>query len=268
VPVAQAHCDTPCDVCGHPAMMARVEEVEVVVAHNERATLRVGDVFLKIDADPTRTDVEVEAMAMAPIPTPEILWRKPPVLALAALPGTALGRLAEPSTASPAAWAAAGAAARTLHDAPLPPWPGRGLDELAAHLDGECEWLAANDVLPTDVVTRNRRVAEAALRPWTPVFTHGDLQITHVFVDGDEVTGVIDWSEASQGDALFDLATLTLAHEEHLGDVIAGYGADVDLDVIRAWWSLRSLLVVRWLAGHGFGPLDEMPEIAVLRSLP
>jgi hypothetical protein len=39
-----------------------------------------------------------------------------------------------------------------------------------------------------------------------------------VFVDGDEVTGVIDWSEASQGDALYDLASLTLGHEEHLGD--------------------------------------------------
>jgi hypothetical protein len=78
-----------------PAMMADVEEVEVVVAHSERATLRVGDVFLKVDADQARTDVEVEAMAMAPVPTPEVLWRKPPVLALAALPGTALGRLGE-----------------------------------------------------------------------------------------------------------------------------------------------------------------------------
>ena len=246
--------------------MAGVEEVEVVVAHRERATLRVGDVFLKIDADQTRTDVEVEAMAIAPIPTPEILWRKPPVLALAALPGRALGRLQEPSTASSAAWAAAGAAARLLHDAPLPPWPGRSLDELASRLDGECEWLVANDVLPTDVVTRNRRLAEAALRPWTPVFIHGDLQITHVFVDGDEVTGVLDWSEASQGDALYDLATLTLAHEENLRDVVGGYGADVDLDVIRAWWSWRSLVAVRWLAEHGFGPLEEMPEVAVLRS--
>jgi hypothetical protein len=93
--------------------MAGMEEIKVVVAHSERATLRVGDVFLKIDADQTRTDVEVEAMALAPIPTPQVLWRKPPVLALAALPGMALGRLGEPS----AAWAAAGAAARTLHDA-------------------------------------------------------------------------------------------------------------------------------------------------------
>src|SRR3954454_22069687 len=109
--------------------MTGVEEVEVVVAHQERATVRVGEVFLKIDADPTRTDVEVEAMRTAPIPTPTVLWRKPSVLALAALPGVALGRLGDPSTASSAAWAAAGAAVRTLHDAPLPRWTGHSLDE-------------------------------------------------------------------------------------------------------------------------------------------
>jgi aminoglycoside phosphotransferase (APT) family kinase protein len=247
-------------------MMADVEQVEVVVAHDERATLRVGDVFLKIDADQTRTDVEVEAMAMAPVPTPEVLWRKPPVLALAALRGTALGRLGQPSTTSPAAWAAAGAAARMLHDAPLPPWPGRSLDELASDLDGECELLVTNGVLPADLVACNRRVAEAALRPWTPAFTHGDLQVAHVFVDGDEITGVVDWSEAGQGDALYDLASLTLGHEEHLGDVIAGYGTDVDLDVIRAWWSLRCLNNVRWLVEHGFDPFLPGCEVDVLRS--
>jgi aminoglycoside phosphotransferase len=246
--------------------MAAMDEVEVVVAHNERATLRVGDVFLKIDADQIRADVEVEAMSMAPIPTPEVLWRKPPVLALAALPGTALGHLGQPSIASSAAWAAAGAAARKLHDTPLPPWPGRSLDELASRLADECEWLVANDVLPADVVTRNRRLAETALRPWTPVFIHGDLQVDHVFVAGDEVTGIVDWSEASQGDALFDLAILTLGHEEHLGDVVAGYGTDVDRDLIRAWWSLRCLTNVRWLAEHGFDPSSPGCEVDVLRS--
>ncbi|MFI6541092.1 phosphotransferase family protein [Nonomuraea sp. NPDC050547] len=246
--------------------MAGVEEVEVVVAHSERATLRVGDVFLKIDADQARTDVEVQAMAMAPVPTPVVLWRRPPVLALAAVPGTALGRLGEPSAASPAAWAAAGAAVRKLHEAPLPPWPGRSLDEIAANLDGECEWLVANDVLPFDLVTRNRQVAEAALRPWTPVFAHGDLQITHVFVEGDEVTGVIDWSEAARGDALYDLASLTLGHEERLGDVVAGYGTDVDLDVIRGWWSLRSLRAIRWLIEHGFHPSSPGCEVDVLKA--
>ena len=241
-------------------------EIEVVVAHSERATLRVGDVFLKIDADQARTDVEVQAMGLAPLPTAEILWRRPPVLALAALPGRALGRLQEPSTASPAAWAAAGAAVRTLHDAPLPPWPGRSLDQLAARLADECDWLVANEVLPVDVVRRNRRLAETALRQWSPVFTHGDLQISHVFVDGDVITGVLDWSEASQGDALYDLATLTLAHEEHLGDVVAGYGADVDLELVRAWWSFRSLVATRWLAENGYGSPETFPEVAVLRS--
>jgi len=251
-----------------PPIMADVEqvEVEVVVAHNERATLRVGDVFLKIDADQARIDVEVEAMALAPIPTPRVLWRKPPVLAVTAVPGTALGRLGEPSIASPAAWAAAGAAVRMLHDAPLPPWPSSRFEDLASRLDGECERLVANGTLPTDLVTHNRRVAEGALQPSPLVFAHGDLQIGHVFVDGDEITGVIDWSEAGRGDALFDLASLTLGHEEHLGDVVAGYGTDVDLEVIRAWWSLRSLLAVRWLVEHGFDPFAPGCEVDVLKA--
>ena len=239
----------------------------MVVAHHERATLRVGQVFLKIDAEQTRTDLEVEAMTMAPIPTPKVLWRKPPVLALAALPGTALGRLGEPSTASPAAWAAAGAIVRMLHDALLPPWPGASLEEKASTLDSECTWLVANNVLPAHLVTRSRQVAEAALRPWTPVFMHGDLQVAHVFIDGDEITGVVDWSEAGPGDAMYDLASLTLGHPEHLGDVVAGYGADVDLDVIHAWWSLRSLTAIRWLLEHGFDPSLPGCEVDVLRSL-
>ena len=209
-----------------PAMMASVEGVKVVVAHDERVTLRVGDVFVKIDADQARTDAEVEAMAMA----------------------------------------AAGATARRLHDAPLPPWPGRSPGELASHLHRECEWLVANGVLPAGLVTRHRQLAETALRPWKPVFIHGDLQVDHVFTDGDEVTGVLDWSEASQGDRLFDIATLTLGHKEHLGDVVAGYGTDLDRDLIRAWWSLRCLTSVRWLAEHGYGPPGEFPEVAVLRS--
>jgi aminoglycoside phosphotransferase (APT) family kinase protein len=242
-----------------------MQEVEVVVAHSQRVTLRVGDVFLKVDGDPAHADVEVQAMAMAPIPTPAILWRRPPVLAIAAVPGTALGRLGEPSTASPAAWAAAGAAIRRLHDAPLPPWSGSSLDDVAAELDSECAWLLANAVLPAEVIRRNREIAEAALRPWNPVFIHGDLQITHVFVDRDEVTGVIDWSEAGPGDAMFDLATMTLGHEERLDDLLAGYG-DADRDVIRAWWSLRSLVASHWLIEHGFDPDAPGCEFDVLRA--
>jgi Phosphotransferase enzyme family len=123
----------------------------------------------------------------------------------------------------------AGAAGRALHDAPLPTRSGRSLDELASQLDRACEWLVANDVLPAGVATRNRRLADTALRPCTPVFIHRDLQVDHVFVDGDEVTGIIDWSEASEGDALFDLATLTLGHEEHRSLVVG----DDNLDLLH-----------------------------------
>ncbi len=136
---------------------------------------------------------------------------------------------------------------------------------MAREIDGECAWLVANDVLPASVIRRNRELADAALRPWAPVFTHGDLQVAHVFVDGDEVTGVIDWSEAAQGDAMYDLATLTLGHPEHLDGVVAGYGAAVDREVIRGWWSVRCLRGVRWLVEHGFDPSAPGCEIDILR---
>jgi aminoglycoside phosphotransferase len=259
-------------------MINDVREIEVVVAHSERVTLRVGDVFLKIDTDRARVDREIEVMARAPIPVPEVLWRTPPVLALAAVPGTALGVLGEPSHASASAWAATGAAVRRLHDARLPPWPSsqcqqqpvlssRGTVEFPAGLDAECAWLVANDVVSADVVGRNREVAAAALRLWTPVFIHGDLQIDHVFVEGDEVSGVVDWSEGGHGDAMYDLATLTRGHEEHLADVVAGYDGDVEIDVIRAYWSLRSLMEIRWLVEHGYGAPATLPAVAVLHSV-
>ncbi|MFF1819357.1 phosphotransferase family protein [Kribbella sp. NPDC058245] len=248
--------------------MADVDEVQVVVAHSERVTLRVGEVFVKIDSEQRNLDIEVEAMALAPVPTPTILWRQPPALALAKVPGTALGVLGVPSPHSPAAWAAAGAAIRRLHDAPLPPWTGRRtLDEITTRLDIECEWLISSGALPADLVTHNREIAQAALRPWSPAFTHGDLQITHVFVDDhDEVTGIIDWSEASQGDPMFDLAILTLGHEDRLAEVAVGYGPGIDHDVVRAWWSLRSLSASRWLIEHGFDPDSPGCEFDVLRA--
>lgn len=243
-----------------------MEDVEVVVAHSQRATIRVGEVFLKIDGDAAHAATEIRAMGLAPVPTPRILWHEPPVLAISAVPGRALGVLGAPSTASSEAWAAAGAAIRRLHDAPLPPWPGRRLDDVAEELDRECRWLLDNGVLPPEVIRRNREIAEGALVPRKPVFIHGDLQITHVFVDANEVSGIIDWSEAAPGDAAFDLAFLTLGHEERLDDLLAGYGDDVHRTAIRAWWSLRSLTASRWLLEHGFDPDAPGCEFDVLRA--
>ncbi|MFD1720613.1 aminoglycoside phosphotransferase family protein [Amnibacterium endophyticum] len=240
-------------------------DVEVVVVHRARATLRVGDLFLKVDPDDAGIDREVAAMALAPVPVPRIAWRRSPVLALTAVPGTALGRLGAPSPASDAAWRATGAAVRALHDAPLPAWSGATRAETAARLDAECAALVEERVLPAALVAANRERAAAALRAWRPVFAHGDLQLEHVFVEGDRVTGVIDWSGAGVGDANADLAVLTLGHEERLASVLEGYGG-ADADVVRAWWSLRSLIAVRWLLAHGFDPFMPGAEVDVLKA--
>ena len=53
---------------------------------------------------------------------------------------------------------------------------------------------------------------------------------------------------------------------QHLAHVVGGYGTGVDLDVIRAWWSLRSLRNARWLIEHGFDPSSPGAEFDVLRS--
>ncbi len=241
-------------------------EVEVIVAHQARATLRVGDVFLKVDPDRAGIDNEVAAMALVPVPTPQVLWRNHPVLAIRLVQGTALGKFGYPSPMGPASWSAAGAAVRAVHDTPLPSWAGQSVDRVAERLDKACEWILANDVVPTDVLEHNRRLAQLVLRPYTPVFAHGDLQPDHIFVTEDEVTGIIDWSGAGPGDPMHDLAVLTLGHPQHLEDVAVGYGEDVDLDVIRGWWSCRSLTAIPWLVEHGFGAVETYPETAVLMA--
>ena len=253
---------------------ASVNAVDVVLKNNDRVTIRVGEVFLKIDADGNRSAREIHAMSLAPVPTPEVLWRRPPVLALAALRGAPIALPGQPSLASPGAWAGVGAAIRCLHDAPLPPWSTpytnaarwESVEALAGPLAHECEWLVANGVLPAEVVYRNRRRAERVLRQWTPVFIHGDLHVLHVFVNGDSVSGILDWSEAAPGDAAFDLASLTLAHPERLDDVLDGYGGEIDHSLVESWWSYRSLTVVRWLIENDYGPSESYHEVAMLRS--
>jgi hypothetical protein len=95
--------------------------VDIVLTNSDRVAVRVGDVFLKVDADPDRSAREVDAMSRVPVPTAEVLWRNPPVLALAAVGGAPIALPGRPSSASPGAWAAVGAAIRRLHDTPLPP---------------------------------------------------------------------------------------------------------------------------------------------------
>jgi aminoglycoside phosphotransferase (APT) family kinase protein len=237
-------------------------DLEVLSAHHERAVIAVGDDVLKIDTDDAHLAVEVEAMRLADgIPTPEVRWCRPPVLALARLPGVPLARPGEPVTTSPAAWEAAGSVVRRLHALALPPWPGWRVDDFAFHLDGWCRWLVDHDVVSMGALDRVVRIVQPALRPFPLVFTHGDLQAAHVFVDGDDVVGVIDWPDACRGDALFDLAVLTVGFEEQLDDVLRGYGTDVEREVIRGWWAFRRIAAVPWMVQHGFDATGDVTAL-------
>jgi hypothetical protein len=66
---------------------------------------------------------------------------------------------------------------------------------------------------------------------------------------------------------MYDLATLTLAHEEHLYDVMAGYGGHIEIGVIRAYWSLQSLGEIRWLVSTATARRRRSQQVAVLNSL-
>lgn len=175
-PAASSHATnlaTPAITPGKLVTHDAKDEVDVV-ARSERATVRVGDVFLKVDAD-ARLDVEVEAMALAPVPT------HPGNDARA--PGRAVGRVA--GGMGRGGRRHPGAARRTPASpaGPRRGGPGRSIGALAAELDEECALLVTHGLLPAGLLTRNRQVAEAALRPWTAAFTHGDLQIAHVVAD-------------------------------------------------------------------------------------
>ena len=229
-----------------------MDQVDILVSHQERLTVRVGNTYVKVDAAAWRLTREVEAMELVTVPTPEVLWHHDHVLALSEVRGSQLGRLGESSTAPATVWADAGALAREIHSLATPPWVGWDADGFADFIDGECRWLVDKNVISPAIAVSARARAEPALRPFPMVFTHGDYQAAHILYVGDAITGIIDWADACTGDAAFDLAVLTVGHEERIADVLAGYGDGVDIDVMAAWWAVRRIGSVRWMIEHGF----------------
>lgn len=233
-----------------------MSDLEVLVSHRDRVVVRVRDTFVKLDHRPGRPGPEVAALAAAPVPTPAVLWHHDGALALARVPGAPLDD-ASPS----AAWAAAGATARRIHDAPPPAGAEIvfGGDAALGWIEDDRVFLDERELIEPDLFDAHLAIARRHLggRDVPPVFLHGDYQPVHVFVDGEEVVGVIDWADACLGDPMFDLAVLTGTHQHRLDDVLRGYGdRDADPDAIRGWWSLRRLGELRWMVEHGY-PIDD-----------
>lgn len=245
--------------------------VDIVTSHHERAVIRAGDLHLKVETDPAKARGELAALQAAPVPTPAVLWWRfgtPSVLALATVIGRPIGTLGNASVAPSAAWKAAGALARRLHRAPVPEGLRNwfAVDGLPGWIDAMQFWLLNETHIAPALVQTRAAFAHEHLdhRHVELVFTHGDFQAEHVLVDDDgSISGVIDWGDAGLGDPLYDLAVLTVGHNEYLDDVVAGYGEGVDRSVIRAYWTLRRLGSVRWMMEHGY---DAAGDISALEN--
>ena len=247
-------------------------EVEVVAsAHSVEGarSLRVGDVFLKIDADQTRTDVEVAATALAPIPDP----------------GRSCGGQPRPPRAQPPSrdWHRPPRGAVNRFGSGVVPRPVRlhGIPACLAAATGgpvgasaswhgasraSSHWLVANNVSSTpEVVTRNRPGRRgAALGRGRRCSIHGDpLQIeAHVFVDDD----VVSRRHRLVRGFLGRRAVRPCHSRSHTRSALAtsspATASTSTSTRSAAWWSWRSLVVVRWLVEHGFEPArgDRRPR--------
>lgn len=239
--------------CGRRAV---VDLVEVVVAHRERAVLRVGDCYIKVEAVPTKAQREHDILEARPVPVPEVLWFRsgdPSVLVLTEVRGRPLT-----DQSSAASWREAGQVVRSLHDSPLLDWES-WFDpaEVCRCIDLDRTWLVERGLLDRSLAdeAHDRSTATLSARQVRSTLTHRDLQAEHVYMDGDEVVGVIDWGDVGVGDPLYDVAVLTSRARDRVPDLERGYG-EVDREVLDAWWVERYLGEARWLVEHEYSP-DE-----------
>jgi hypothetical protein len=115
------------------------------------------------------------------------------------------------------------------------PWVDDMVTSITEGREGYCELHALRAQDPA-LLDRLQRIADASQDvdvPTTDV-VHCDFTTYNILFDGDTVTGVIDWSGATSGDATFDLVSLAFyTYDPTLHDQI--------LDAARARTDPRAL---------------------------
>jgi aminoglycoside phosphotransferase (APT) family kinase protein len=106
------------------------------------------------------------------------------------------------------------------------------------------------DVLPLLELDERRRAAamfEERVSPSETVLLHADLGPAHILHEGSSVTGVIDWSDASFGDAALDFAWLLQGTSEAFAE-----------ELLDAYAKPDAGLRERALFYHRLGPWHEV----------
>jgi macrolide phosphotransferase len=125
-----------------------------------------------------------------------------------------------------------GRALAAIHDLPVRLVEEAGMpvytaDEYRYRRLAELDRAAATGQVPTRLLSRwERAVEEVGAWKFVPCCVHGDLAAENVLVDGEAVSGVMDWSQTRVADPADDLAWLAIGQAEPaLTGVIAAYTA-------------------------------------------
>jgi aminoglycoside phosphotransferase (APT) family kinase protein len=147
---------------------------------------------------------------------------------------------------------------RLVEDADAPVYGPEDLRE--RHL-AELDRAAATGSVPVPLLSRwEKALEEAGAWRFVPCCVHGDLAAENVLVDGDEVTGILDWGEAHVADPADDLGWLAIGAEaEVMTRVIEAYATarrePPDPNLARRARFVGEIAMVRWLL-HGVATDD------------
>jgi aminoglycoside phosphotransferase (APT) family kinase protein len=171
-----------------------------------------GDLVVRRSREPT-ADQEAQLLAVVStvVPAPVPVFAEAGWLAYRKLPGTPLLDLppAVRTRLAPSVGGTLGRMLATLHELTVP--VGSDESTLAEWYDETAGELSRTAHL---LGPRLRRAVESFLAEPPPAdqvgraFSHNDLGAEHILVDGDTVTGIIDWTDAAYTDPAFDFGLI------------------------------------------------------------
>ena len=185
-----------------------------------------------------------------------------------ALPGRAMtpGDVAD-LAASPRLAQSLGRALAAIHDLPERHVSSTGsaaydAEEHRKRRLTELDRAAATGFVPPRLLTRwENALEEAGAWRFVPCVVHGDLDAGHVLLDGDTVSGVVEWGQVRIADPADDLAWLAAAVEPAtFENVLSAYAQSrrtaPDRDLGRRAGLAGELALARWLL-HGTSTNDR-----------
>ncbi|MEQ4204855.1 phosphotransferase [Actinopolymorpha sp. B9G3] len=145
---------------------------------------------------------------------------------------------------------------RQVHDLRVPEAAGLQRDWLGDHRPGTAERQRAWGTLPEHLIDQIPDFLSAPSPHRRLV--HADLTEDHLFVDGGQLVGIIDWGDAFVTDPYYELPALHLGafggDKRLLGAFLAGYGWPVDDAFCRRAMSMALM--------HRFDVLPGVRDIA------